>query len=246
MTTVVVSPHLDDAAVSASAVLGSGGATVVTVFTAMPPAGWRTTWWDRLTGAASSRQRQQERYAEDAEAMRLLSAESVYLDELEALYRGNGDGPPDLERATARMAECFAGADELWLPAAIGGHRDHVFARDAALRAAAVAGFTVVMLYADYPYVITYGWPAAATGAERRPYLDNDFWLDDQLLVAGFDPEEMAKCVGAVKLDTAQRERKARIIAAYASQARALGVAAEQLAADPSKLDYEIFWRKAV
>jgi hypothetical protein len=170
MNTVVVSPHLDDAAISASTQLGKGGATVVTVFTGLPPTQWPTTWWDKLTGATSSRERQLERRAE-----------------------------------------------EIWLPAAIGGHRDHFFARDAALRAAARVGHEQVVLYADYPYVISYGWPADPTGVDRDPFLDTDFWLNDQLTAAGLDPCTLSSTV--VKLGP------------------------RDLAAHPEKLDFELFWR---
>ena len=50
---VAVSPHLDDAALSASAAFSAGGATIATVFTALPPAGWPGGWWDRLTARFS-------------------------------------------------------------------------------------------------------------------------------------------------------------------------------------------------
>src|SRR5215831_13636579 len=102
MGILAVSPHLDDAALSASVALGHGGATVVTIFTALPRPDQPITWWDRLTGATSSLERQRERRAEDAEAMRLLSARCVHLDEPEALYR---DGDPDLDSAVERLTE---------------------------------------------------------------------------------------------------------------------------------------------
>ena len=137
MSIAAVSPHLDDAALSASVALGRGGATVITVFTALPPADSPVSWWDRLTGATSSVQRQRERLAEDAAALRLLSARGVHLDEPEALYR---DSDPDLDRAVERMTGLLAQADEVWLPSAIGGHRDHMLARQAGLRAAVAAG----------------------------------------------------------------------------------------------------------
>ncbi len=154
MTIVAVSPHLDDAALSASVRLGRGDAVVLTVFTRLPPAGASASSWDRLTGASSSLDRQRERLAEDAAAMRLLSAASIHLDELDAQYRHPGGPDPDLTRAADLMAREFRRADEVWLPSAIGGHRDHRLARDAGLLAAAAAGHAEVTLYADYPYVI--------------------------------------------------------------------------------------------
>jgi len=241
MSLVAVSPHLDDAALSASAALGRGGATVVTIFTALPPQDRPVTWWDRLTGATSSLERQRERLAEDVAAMRLLSARGVHLDEPEALYR---DGDPDLCLAVARLTEILGAADEVWLPSAIGGHRDHMLARDAGLRAAVAAGRSEVVLYADFPYVIAYGWPSWVSGGPNRGYLDAGFWLADQLSSAALDPGDLTPVV--TRLSPAQRAVKAELIAAYRSQAPALRLAPPALAADPSKLDYELSWRMAL
>lgn len=236
---VAVSPHLDDAALSASAALGAVGATVATVFTALPAAGRPASWWDRLTGAASSVQRQRERLAEDAAAMRLLSATAVHLGAADAQYR---DGDPDLGPVIARLTELMAGAREVWLPSAIGGHRDHRFTRDAGLRAAAAAGYRELMLYADFPYVIAYGWPGWVTGRPAATtYLDAAFWLAEEIAGAGLDASRLTPVV--TRLSAAQRELKAEIIAAYQSQAPALRLAPDDLAADPAKLDFELAWR---
>jgi LmbE family N-acetylglucosaminyl deacetylase len=236
--TVMVSPHLDDAALSASAKLGLGSATVITVFTAVPATDWPTSWWDMLTGASSSRERQLERWGEDKAAMQLLNALSIYLDEPEFLYRSS---LPDLSSATQRLAECFSSAEEVWLPAAIGGHPDHLVARDIGLRAAAQAGRSDVMLYAEFPYIFSYGWPPCVTGQEPRPYVDADFWLTDQLRQGGIDPESLQPEL--VVLDAEQRARKQQIIRAYRSQAQALSLSPADLASEPAKLDYELSWR---
>ena len=244
MRTAIVSPHLDDAALSASAELARGAATVLTVFTAAPPADWPTSSWDRLTGAPNSRQRQLERYDEDADAMRLLGADSIYLDELEEQYREGEPGLDALEESIEQMARTFAAADEVWLPSAIGGHVDHRIARDAALRAAARAGCDEVVLYADFPYVITYDWPYAAVGQETDPFLDTDAWLLYELVDSGLDPSALTLSI--TKLDAEQRARKASVIAAYRSQAAALRLSLRDLALRPGKLDFELCWRMPV
>jgi len=238
MSIAAVSPHLDDAALSASVALGRGGATIVTVFTALPASGSPVSWWDRLTGAADSVDRQRERLAEDTAAMRLLSATGLHLDEPEALYR---DGEPDLDRAVERMTELLAAAGEVWLPSAIGGHRDHMLARQAGMRAAVAAGHSRVMLYADFPYVIAYGWPSWVAGLPGGSYLDAAFWLADQIASAQLDPVALTPVI--TRLTAAQRAAKAEIISAYRTQAPALRLAPADLAADPSKLDYELAWR---
>jgi LmbE family N-acetylglucosaminyl deacetylase len=236
MRITAVSPHLDDAALSASSALV--GATIVTVFTALPPPHLAASWWDRLTGATSSLDRQRERLAEDAAVMRLLSARGIHLDEPEDQYR---DGDPDLAGAVDQLTGLLAAADEVWLPSAIGGHRDHAFARDAGLRAAAAAGHSHVVLYADFPYVLAYGWPAWVSGKPAGPCLDAAFWLAEQIVSAGLDPHQLEPAV--TRLTAAQRAVKSAIIAAYRTQAPALRLAPADLAADPSKLDFELCWR---
>ena len=235
---VAVSPHLDDAALSASVALSAGGATIATVFTAFPPDGWPVSWWDRLTGATSSIERQRERLAEDAAVMRLLSATAVHLGAPDAQYR---EGDPDLRAVTDRLTELLRGASEVWLPSAIGGHRDHAFARDAGLRAAIAAGHRDVTLYADFPYVIAYGWPEWVSGMPADTNLDAAFWLVEQLAGNGLD----AGCLTPVvtKLGSAQRELKTAVIDAYQTQAGALKLTPRDLAADPAKLDFELAWR---
>jgi LmbE family N-acetylglucosaminyl deacetylase len=239
--TVAVSPHLDDAAFAVSSKLDAGDATVVTVFTAVPDASRPTSVWDQLTSATSSHYRQRERRDEDAQAMRLLDARSIYLEELELLYR---DTPLNLSAAIDRLAECFVGAGEVLLPMAIGGHPDHQITREIGLRAAARCGRPEVLLYADYPYIVQYGWPPSLTGRPPLPYLDVDFWLTDQLTKTGLDPSSLKPEL--VRLSEAQRIRKREVIAAYRSQAHALLLGPADLAADPAKLDYELWWRTAV
>src|SRR5258708_11125841 len=105
MSIVAVSPHLDDAALSASAALGEGDATIVTVFTALPAPDRPASWWDRLTSATSSLERQRERLAEDAEAARLLTPRALHLDEPDALHRA---GDPDLGRPLGPRTQAAA------------------------------------------------------------------------------------------------------------------------------------------
>ncbi len=238
---VAVSPHLDDAALSASVALSAGGATVATVFTAVPAADWPVSWWDRLTGATSSVQRQRDRLAEDAAAMMLLSAKAIHLDAAEAQYR---DGDPDLGPAIERLTDLLAEAGEVWLPSAIGGHRDHAFARDAGLRAAAAAGHREVRLYADFPYVIAYGWPDWVSGVPGATYLDAAFWLAEQITAASLDAASLTPAV--TRLSPVQRDLKKEVIAAYQSQAAALKLTPDDLAAEPGKLDFELAWRMAL
>ena len=152
---VVLSPHLDDAVLSAWSVLrGGGDVHVVNVCSGLPPDGLLSPW-DRLTGATSSRVRMVERLAEDRVAMVRAGCEATALGFPEAQYRGC---PLDSRTLRAGLERVLDGAVEAWVPAAIGGHDDHVQVRDAALQLCRGGG-PVPKLYADLPYAVKYGWP---------------------------------------------------------------------------------------
>lgn len=240
---MAVSPHLDDAALSASVRLRGADANVLTVFAGMPGPGLTVSLWDRVTGAISSAARLTERLAEDAEVMRLLSARGCYLDEREVQYRQD-DPAPSADQLAERIAEHVIGADEIWLPAAIGRHPDHVIARDAGLAAAVATGHAEVVLYADFPYVMTYGWPSWLKGTPTDPYLNSEIWIAEQLAAAGLGVS--VRSAEVIELDAAQRAAKTEIISAYRSQASVLGLTPDALARDPAKLSYELSWRMPI
>ncbi len=151
---VVLSPHLDDAALSCFAVLSRQGATttVVTVFAGVPEPG-TTGAWDASHGVARSDEHMAERVADDLDVMAGLGARAVHLPLLDLQYRTSRLTPRSLAR---RLEQHVEGAD-VYAPAGFGGHPDHVLVRDAALRA--FAGMASLRLYADLPYAAYDGWP---------------------------------------------------------------------------------------
>jgi len=234
----VLSAHLDDAVLSASNRLMQPGTTLVTVFSGMPPDDVALTYWDRLTRASSSRERQRERLAEDDEAHRVLGCDSLRLGEQEEQYRS---GPLDGERLAARIGDVIGRAAEVWIPAAIGGHNDHRAARDAALAAVEAAPERPeVHLYADLPYALWYGWPSWVTGREPRAYLDVDAWLDGELSYRGLDPRRMTR--QAVELSPRARALKEAAMSAYRSQLPALSLDGSNPERLRNVLSHEVAW----
>ena len=77
-----------------------------------------------------------------------------------------------------------------------------------------------MLLYADFPYVIAYGWPGWVSGRPDGGYADAGFWLTDQLASAGLTEASLTPVV--TRLSEEQQALKARVIAAYRSQAPAL------------------------
>lgn len=119
---VVVSPHLDDAVLSAGQVVGGHrGATVVTVLAGVPE-GDAVSDFDRSCGFSTSRQAMRQRRAEDRRALAILGAEADHLDFLSRQYRTEADD----EAVVAALADRIAGRH----PSAVLGpvgivHPDH-------------------------------------------------------------------------------------------------------------------------
>lgn len=99
---LVVSPHLDDAVLSAGQVIGSWpGATVATVCTAAPNA--PLTEYDRNSGFVSTRDAQLTRAREDHKALLTLGAAALHLDLLDDQY--GGSTVDEIERALMAVLE---------------------------------------------------------------------------------------------------------------------------------------------
>jgi len=233
----VFSPHLDDAVLSAATRLMRAPVRVVNVFAGAPPPRVEVTAWERLTRARSSAERHRERLAEDREAMAFLGCTAVYLDLPEKEHREAAVG--DL---CERLRPFVETRDEIWVPAGIGGHPDHVATRDAVLAArAGAAGHAEVMLYADLPYAVRYGWPSWVAGTAALEFLDPDAWLNGELTTRGLDPAQLTPSV--VTLDTELRAKKERAVQAYRTQLAALGLGPAHRDSWKTFLGYELAWR---
>lgn len=173
---LVVSPHLDDAALSfgaSLAQLSSDGQEVLvyTAFAGVPsppyPAEARRfhELWDLRDDPVRARR------AEDAEAMRILGARGVHGPFLDKIYRDGGGEPGltgDIERSVRDLIDAHRPGLVLTC-AALGRHKDHRIARDATL-GAAVADGAAIRLWEDLPYGI---WadepPPLPSGLEWGP-----------------------------------------------------------------------------
>jgi LmbE family N-acetylglucosaminyl deacetylase len=229
----ILSPHLDDAVLSAWAALrGDGDALVVNVFDGVPPAGTLSRW-DRVTRAADSSDRMRERLAEDRAALGVARARAASLGLLENEYR-DGAGP-DAARLATGLAEAVAGRPEVWAPAAIGGHPDHVAVRDWALGLAGRGGARV-HLYADLPYAARHGWPDWVTGGEQPRYYSHDDWWERHL------PAGVRLAPEAHRLPEAEVELKLRALDAYRTQVYALDAGPIRMLRHPEVIGYEVSW----
>lgn len=88
---LLLSPHLDDAVLSAGQfIAGRGGyADVLTVFSGIPMQGKKyVTDYDRSCGFRTSKDAMVVRRQEDTEALAILNARPIYTDRLDSQYKG--------------------------------------------------------------------------------------------------------------------------------------------------------------
>jgi len=207
----VVSPHLDDAALSCSLLLAANpGSYVTTVFAAGPPSVRPLTRWDRAAryfpeGADVTGVRR----GEDISATALIRATAVHLGYWDRQYRNDCYGYQGL--ADEELPAAIAAALESRRPPASAaawvvplglGHPDHRLAAEAGLiLAGREAGD--VFLYEELPYAVE---DASEVAARKRYLAERGFVLEDDAAV-GIAPDQALK---------------AAVLRCHASQRRAL------------------------
>lgn len=220
-TLIVLSPHLDDAALScggriAQAVDAGRRVVIATVFTRDEPleppsrlAADLRRWWQLPAGEVMKSRR-----AEDLEACRRLGAEPLHLGLPEAPYRTDAEGRilyPDLASLFAELAPAdlswqqeIAGRieeldrrcgpdSELLGPLCVGNHVDHQLVRHALHQARPDAA-----LYEEFPYS-EWKWFAVRRALAAANHAAG--WVSESL-----------------PLDAQLLERRRQAILAYASQ----------------------------
>lgn len=219
---VVLSAHLDDAVASCWSILElPADVLVVNVFAGIPESGTGTRLWDAITKAHDSRRRMQERLEEDRQALSRLGRRAVNLGFVDAQYR---DDEHALDPLVAALGPYVLPAEVVYAPAGIGGHPDHVLARDAALTFR-----KEIRLYADQLYATVYGWPSWVDGRPAEPFLDVDAYWRHHL-----PPGNWSACVCA--LDASAYERKLAAAKCYRTQLAAFK------SANQGVLAHEVFW----
>jgi hypothetical protein len=228
---VVLSPHLDDAALSCWSVLDADGErTVINVFTG-PPDPARERPWDELTRAEDGAARMDDRVVEDQAALAHAGVMPTNL----------GLRPPASELAAAHLRELLAAAIppdcDFYVPAAIGRHPAHVLVRDVGLEVCSRAGRT--FLYADYPYAVAHGWPAWVTGEDPDPYLAPEAsWARD--LASARLPGRPEPDVRTLDADAV--ERKLAALREYRTQWGAFNGGPLGIVEHPAVRGYEVAW----
>lgn len=233
---LLVSPHSDDAALSAFRLLSTGDASVLTVCGGVPPTGTQLSSWDEMTGAEDARERALERKDEDVAAMTRLGVDLTQLEYLDNSYRSQA---LDLSEIAEQIALVASGRS-LLAPMAIGSHPDHESIRDATMLAGHKYG-NAVGFYAELPYAARHGWPKWVTGESQDPFLRPEIsWRE------AIDWTRVSESGATVEhLDEVDRNKKYDLISEYRSQLPALNNGPLDRFRVPAILSYEVWWHPA-
>jgi len=255
---VVLSPHLDDAVLSAWRVLSAPGAVeVITVFAGVPEPGFVTDL-DRSHGAGESAAWLLRRRREDSAALALAGRTPVHLDLPEIQFAAFRDpalreliarspqdfvarvsGQPSLGRQIGELAAMLGAripaAPIVYGPAGIGGHPDHRDLAQATVRLA-VPG-REVRLYADSPYYLARGLPSWV-GGEPNPAADR---LTDEAL-ARIDLAGRPLTRKVIELDEAALQSKMAAMRRYETEIPAIWADMTRAPGGPAAIRYETYW----
>lgn len=232
-STVILSPHLDDAVLSCWHLLcGPGDVRVINVFAGSPPPGSGASWWDRVTGSTDSVARMAERRAEDLEALAVAGRSATDLEFLDEQYEPRGQS---LGEIVSRLRDLIDSDEVVYAPAALGEHADHEQVRAAALELAASG--QPVRLYADHPHAVRAGWPAWINGTTAAPAPGVAEHWDLRLAEVGL----LRPRADVHHLEAGERERKLRAVSAYRTQLDGLRATFGEMEGFPA-FPHEIVW----
>ena len=255
---VVLSPHLDDAVLSAWHVLSAPrDVTAVTVFAGIPEPGFVTDL-DRSHGAQESAAWVRQRRREDKIALALAGRTPLHLDQLDVQFLAFRD--PGIRKLIASDPEHFlayvsgqptldADADELAdqiearipaVPVAVrpgGDRRSPRPPRPRPGNGQAREERPAVLLYADSPYYLAHGLPSWLTG---RPNPGADGRTEEALARLDLSGRSLTRQVS--KLDDAAFEQKLAAMERYQTEIPAIAGGPGPGAGWPGRDGYETNW----
>jgi LmbE family N-acetylglucosaminyl deacetylase len=233
---VVLSPHLDDAVLSAWSVLTEAReVVVVNVFAGLPQPG-PPPRWDLMAGARERREHMQDRLEEDRAALALGKRSAVYLPFLDGQYRTDAPTPTELSSA---IGGAVGAASTLYAPAGIGSHADHLLVRRVAVELSRRIRLPL-NLYAELPYAVRFGWPSWVSGAPADPRLVADADWEPVLGSTGLPRAALEPRVR--RLDDDQMAAKLTAMKRYRTQFPLLNHGPHRLLEHRLVLPWEVTW----
>ncbi|HUC36600.1 MAG TPA: PIG-L family deacetylase [Acidimicrobiales bacterium] len=234
---VVLSPHPDDAVLSAWSTLREPTEIEVFNVCARAPAPGTLSEWDKVFGVDDSATLVETRLAEDVAALAIAGRRATNLDFLDAQYR---DEALAVNQVGAAVQSAAFQAAWLCAPAGIGCHPDHVSVREAALQIGRESGLPV-FLYADFPYAVRWGWPHWVSGSAPRPHLVPEAGWAMDMAGASVDSDSLVPEVRV--LTDEEVTGKVQALRCYRTQFAALNAGPLDRMLHPEIVRFELRWR---
>ena len=137
------------------------------------------------------------------------------------------------------MGRVISPMSEVWVPAGILGHPDHIATREAVT--ATVPAAADLYFYADIPYSMRFGWPSWVTGQDEPQYVDVNFWLEHELESCGLDRKKLQPIV--FELDNDLKRHKEQAALCYRTQLPVLKLSPADAPRWQEFLTYELAWK---
>ena len=223
MSTFIISPHYDDAAVNCYSILNDKSISIVTVFGGVPPAG-SVSLWDAICGTANSRSMMKQRISENQHAFSRFNVKLTDLDFLDNQYRKTDLNDLDI---ADRLGHLMPENTTVYAPLALSRlfrHPDHVLVRDAAMK---LRHNRRLIFYPDMPYM--------------RPTAKPDITAN-KIANLAFDSLGIRLKPRIIRLTPEDITQKAKLIKSYTTQYFMTNLVSLGGLGRASRIGYELFF----
>lgn len=147
MSKIILSPHFDDAILSAWTAISPEDTCIITICGGVPDKNIKVSSSDKKCGFKTAYEAAIERKNEDREVCSILNISYHHMDEFDYPYNNKKDE----ERIEEGLRGYINNGDEVYAPIGIGNHPDHIMTRNVIISLYQKIQFNLY-LYADYPY----------------------------------------------------------------------------------------------
>ncbi len=227
MSIIIISPHFDDAALSAWTILDNFGKKkdikLLTVCGGIPKVEYNVSSADIKCGFSTASEAAITRIKEDLNFCSTLNIKPIHLDEFDYPYTGR----KKRETIISKINTYIKDNDIVYAPLGIGNHPDHIVVRDAILNISLSKNINL-FLYFDFPY--------ASTVNISKSYV-KDLGLNDSIQKKLLKNEMVFKNI----LTDTQLNKKINNLTIYNSQIKMLESNYPKLMQKPGILNIEYF-----
>jgi len=225
MATFIISPHFDDAILSAWSIANNDNVFILTICGGVPEKHTKIASSDKNCGFNSAADAAICRKAEDLALCKHIKSKYIHLNEFDYPYAPN----KNIWNIENEISKYITSNDIVYAPLGIGKHPDHILSRNIIINMFKKIKFLLIF-YADYPY---------ASEVQNSQVGSN--WGDiineiiDQKIILHMDKK--------ITLRDSELNKKIKCVCYYKSQIEMLKRNYPKLLDVPGILNTEYYWR---